>query len=192
MNIIAFTDVHLYAPHAMQVDWHGCLNPPQYYLGDNIDITNCPLSSLSLARAEAKWMASHFKDRCVKGNHELDAMGEGVPVFLRVGSTLLTHGHHLFWSEAHVRRYDARKPGMPAYKIPLDLGAWLARLDGLRHIARPGLTALFCRRVEQLAVTYNVSMIVCGHRHPPIKIEREVAGVRVVVLPRGRNEVEID
>lgn len=185
--ITLYTDVHIFGPHEMTVHWD-YRNLDHYYLGDNIDVSHCNRRLVHHAKEAAIRMSDRFAGRCVKGNHELSAMRPEVPVYLRVGNALLHHGHYLFWTAEKCEKYLAKIPGMPGYKIPFTLPAW----DFLRYIAKPGINSLFRRQVASLAATYNVDTIICGHRHPPHRIETVIDDIRIVILPRGKHVVEID
>lgn len=187
-TITSYNDIHLYGPHELDIGGWDFRDPSHYYLGDNVDVALALRKDVNNAITSCREMAFRFEGRCVSGNHELEYMGKRTPPYLVVGQTLLTHGDWLFWDDARAYAYRFNKrPGIGKLRRYFTVGYW----DFVRHVLRPGITPLFTQKVLKLASHYGVKMVVCGHQHPPKRIETKIGGIYVTVLPRGKNVVEI-
>jgi hypothetical protein len=133
------------------------------------------------------FLAEKFGDRYIGGNHELDQVKS--PLFRKVGVTLLTHGDVLFWGEKVAKEYRKEETvGANWFKRWTCMG----QIDFLRHIRTPIFTQHFLDTAWTFAKLYGCKMVICGHRHPSHAVRREYNGVNIVVLPRGRNVIDLE
>lgn len=184
-DIVVFNDVHIFGLHTARVKWEYGANC--YYLGDNVDLSHCDNRDVVNASLTLTCMNNLFKDRFVRGNHELNQID--VPDTLKVGNTLLTHGDYIFWPRKYADRYRKRKPGMNWFRRWFTLSA----LDPLRHLLPEArLHRRSLRKMAFLAKKHKCSMIVVGHRHPKRIIRYEYRGIKILVLPPGKNHIRID
>lgn len=185
MRIITiFNDIHLYGPHSMKVQWE--YGPDCFYLGDNIDLSHCLKKDVENASLALVFFKNLFEGRFVRGNHELNVIK--APDFLKVGKTLLTHGDYIFWPKLYALKYRRRKAGVGFLRKWISLSG----LDPLRHLfPEARLHRRSLRKLAYLAKKNKCEMIVVGHRHPKKIIYYEYRGIKIIVLPPGKNYVKI-
>lgn len=184
-EITVYNDIHLCGPHSMHVNWE--YGPNHYYLGDNVDLSHCLRKDIMKALVTLTFMSNLFIDRFVRGNHELNVIDK--PDKLIVGNTLLTHGDYIFWPKKYADKYRSQPHGTSWF------GKWfsLSGLDFMRHILPEArLHRRTLRKLAFMARANKCSMIVVGHRHPKNIIRYEYKGIRILVLPPGKNKIEID
>lgn len=175
-----FTDVHEYGCYEIPCQWE--FGEDCFYLGDNVDLSCCRPEDIESARLKLRAYKHAFKGRFVSGNHELEEVNH-----LKVGNVLLTHGDYIFWPKAQADAYRRRKPGMGAimrFAVKWAVGVFLAQRDW-------EINRLMKHRCLQLARKYGCSTIVCGHWHPRTLQDFVYRGVRIVVLPRGRTDIDL-
>jgi hypothetical protein len=180
-----FNDIDLFGPHELLVEWE--YGPNCFYLGDNVDVRNCHRHDLPKALHALSHLYEGFGDRYIGGNHELDIMP--TKLFKVVGNTLLTHGDVLYWGEDKAKAYrETEEPGASWWKRLTSLGRW----DWLRHVRQPIFSRLMLDRAWIYAKLYNCHTVICGHRHPSHVIVKKYHDINVIVLPRGKNVVELE
>jgi hypothetical protein len=184
-DIIVYNDIHLKGPHPVKVNWE--YGPHCYYLGDNVDLSHCRKEDVLNALITLTFMSNLFQDRFVRGNHELNAIDK--PDKLVVGKTLLTHGDYIFWPKKYADRYRQKPQG----------ANWLKRwfsfsgIDPIRFLLPEArLHRRSLRKMAFLAKKNKCTMIVVGHRHPKRTIRYEYRGIKIIVLPPGKNYIRID
>lgn len=185
-KIICYNDVHEGGPHPVKVQWD--FGKDCFYLGDNIDLSHALKADIPKLLLDLKHFARIFEGRFVRGNHELNAV-DG-PDWLKVGNTLLTHGDFIFWPKKYAMHYRMKRPKGTHW-----LRRWLSLsgLDFLRHfLPEARLSRRLLRKMALMASKHKCSMVVTAHRHPKNVIRAEYNGIKVIVLPPGRNEVEIE
>lgn len=184
-TITIFNDIHKYGPHPVNVQLEA--DADCYYLGDNIDLSHCLKSSVPWALLDLNYYKQAFAGRFVRGNHELNAVK--APDWLVVGKTLLTHGDFIFWPKKYATHYRKRQKGVNFFQRWFSFSG----LDFLRHILPEAkLHRRTKRKLALLAKRHRCTMVVCAHRHPKKTVCVEYRGIKIVVLPPGRNEVTIE
>jgi hypothetical protein len=182
-----FVDAHLEGPHQIEVDWQ--YGPDCYYLGDNVDIkwgTGRYWVKVSLL----KWFQLMFKDRFVRGNHELNVID--APDYIVVNGftsngILMTHGDHLFWGEKIADTYRGRKPVKNWFRRFL-IGFFTGFMAQFLTVP---ISQGFKERAFEKAKKLGCRTVVCGHWHPHKMVDFSYRGIRIIVLPRGRTDLEL-
>ena len=179
-KFVFFADIHKYGCYAIdcELEYH----KDSYYLGDNIDLACCAHEDVFRAQEELAEIKEKFGDRYISGNHELEPGNH-----VKVGNVLLTHGDYVLWPKAQADAYRARKPGigpLARFLVWLSVGKLLALRDW--KISRLGRHRCF-----KLAKEYGCDTIVIGHWHPLTIKDFTFKGIRIIVLPRGRTELEL-
>lgn len=183
--ITVYNDIHKYGPHPEDIQLeadHDC-----YYLGDNIDLSHCLKSSVPWALLDLNYYKEAFAGRFVRGNHELNAIN--APDWLKVGNTLLTHGDFIFWPKKYAIHYRKRPKGVSF------LRRWIScsGLDPLRWILPEAkLHNRTKRKLYHLAKRHGCKMVICAHRHPKNRVDVHYKEIHIVILPPGKNKVEIE
>lgn len=180
-----YTDLHIYGirpyvPATLKYD-DDC-----YYIGDNVDLSNCPKKLIPQAEALDKEMRERSPGRYVSGNHERDTKG---PFHIVVNNdVLLTHGDIPLWGLEKAMEYRSKKKGKSKWKRFLKNLIWKkAKPNG-----KP--TKLSKKQIERcvaLANDFKCKTIIMGHRHPGVTYDKVHEGIRVIVLTRGYNELEL-
>jgi hypothetical protein len=184
-TIICYNDIHRYGPHPMDIELKADHN--HYFLGDNIDLSHCLKKDVPMALGDLRYYRQAFAGRFVRGNHELNAVGG--PDWLKVDNTLLTHGDFVFWPKRYAVHYRKRPRGVSLFRRWLSFSG----MDPLRHVLPEAkLHRRTKRKLALLAKSHRCTMIVCAHRHPKEVIDTFYHGVRIVVLPPGKNKVVIE
>ena len=184
MKYIVYNDVHIGAPHEMPelipFDEDAILN------GDIVDYQNCKKSERGIHLALIVILKREYGDKYILGNHELEAVN--CKGFYKTNGILFRHGDWEFWGEEKRVKYMAKaNPGAGWIKRNL-----IARqFDWLRRLWSARYSEEFLMRAAVSAVDSGCHTIVFGHKHPRKKADFKYAGIRIIVLPRGRNEIEL-
>lgn len=175
-----FTDVHEFGCYAMDCVWE--FGKDCYYLGDNVDLACCSYEDVKKAKKRLRFFKKKFGKRYISGNHELEKAN-----VLKVGKVLMAHGDYIFWPKVQADNYRARKPGINAF---LQFVVWLT-VGKVLATRSWGISRLARHRAFKLAKQHGCHTVVCGHWHPKELQDITHKGVRIVVLPRGKTEIEL-
>jgi metallophosphoesterase superfamily enzyme len=184
MLFTVYNDVHLGAPHEMAelfpFDDDAILN------GDIVDYQNCKYHLISQHLDLIKALKRQYGDKYILGNHELESVH--CRGFYKQDRVLFRHGDHEFWGEEKRDKYMTHaNPGAGWVKRNL-----VARqFDWLRRLWTARYSNKFKERAYSSAMNENCHTIVFGHKHPRIKADFMYRGVRIIVLPRGRNIIDV-
>ena len=175
-----FNDIHKFGCY--EIDCQLEFGEDCYYLGDNIDLSCCKKSDVFRALECLEYYKEQFKGRFVSGNHELGAVNH-----LKVDDILMTHGDYIFWPKIQADAYRNRNVGMsPAMRFLV----WLSVGEAL-SIRNWEISRLMKHRAFKLAKKHKCTTIVMGHWHPRTIQDFTYKGIRVIVLPRGKTEIEL-
>lgn len=187
--MIIFNDLHFYAAHSLpqflqEVFSSGTRDPSVYLLGDIIDVGNCHRSEIVNVVEQARRLKDWYGERYIAGNHERGVTGS--QSYLQVRDTLLAHGDIEWWGieKSKANKNSYRGLGPLEYKSR-------AILDDMRHWRQPSFSNEFLERVSEVCYKTGTTQYICGHKHPREKMQTEYKGIRIQVLPRGRNTVEV-
>lgn len=191
MRVRVINDVHLFGvnPSHQLADVRaaiascprGCMLAS---LGDVVDLKNAPKEMVPEALAAGEALRKSVLEVggvFTRGNHELNLL-EG-PDAVTVSDVYFTHGDREFWGEARAAAFRREHPG----------SGWARRtrarlIDALRHTTERGINERFRRHVRALT---GVRAVVAGHRHPTVRLEGAIDGVRYLVLPRGIHDLDV-
>jgi len=183
-NYIIYADVHRYAKYESELTHEkGAI-----YLGDIYDLAGCKKREVNLVRSKIAYLKDLVGDRYPLGNHELKLSNINDQYI--ANGILFTHGHLEFWGLEKSIKYMSKKPGKGAIGR-----AFSSFLDSVR-VAKPfSMSEEQKNRCWDRCMSNNCHTMVLGHKHPA-KLEEvlhTVNGqtVRIIVLPRGRNVVEL-
>jgi len=184
-DYIVYNDLHIYGPHVIKGISLLDGGKNSIYLGDNIDINHCKKKRIGEAMEGLRLAKDIFKRRFVPGNHEIDAV-PGNRFYIDQG-IYFTHGDYEFWGKK--KRNDYVTTATPG------LGFWKRRFvklyDILRRLRSDKVSDEFIERAVAVCKTQGCHTYVCGHRHPRKKIDFVHGKIRIIVLPRGRNELAL-
>ena len=189
--MIVYTDLHIFGAHK-QINASLLYGPDIFYIGDNVDLKNCPHSELASAHQLIKTIETNAGNNYLPGNHELSY---GKRSFIKYHRVLLTHGDIFFWPKNRFVRWRGGKiqPGISMPKW------WLLRCkNALIHMWPIRISPLVIRRMYGIATSpeYQCHTVIIGHAHPHRIIQTTYAendgpSVDLYILPRGRHELNI-
>lgn len=186
-KFIIYNDVHLYGPHSLNVEIDTYVEGAiTVYLGDNIDMNHVKKKDIPEAMKKLKNCWEYFAERFCPGNHELD-MVPGHRSYVTNG-ICFEHGDYLFWGEERRAKYMAKKKPGANWFMRMFI---IATFDSLRKFWPARYDDDFKERAWARATLLTCHTIVMGHKHPTKKADFSYDGVRIIVLPRGRNELEL-
>jgi len=189
--MIIYTDLHIYGAHKPIIT-DLLFGPDIFYIGDNVDLKNCPRSKLSEAHKLIETIEKNAGNNYLPGNHELSFGKQSVIKYQQV---LLTHGDIFFWPKNRVFRWRGGnvQPG-----ISSALWWFLRFKNALIHFWPTHINTLVARRMYALATSpdYQCHTVIIGHAHPSRVIqttysEKDGPSVDLYILPRGRHELDI-
>jgi len=189
--MIIYSDLHIYGAHP-PIDVPLTYGPDIFYIGDNVDIKNCPLSQLPKAQRLLKTIEFQAGNNYIPGNHEL---AFGKHSFIQYQRVLLTHGDIFFWPESRVDRWRGGgiQPGtsMAFWRV---LRIKNALINYCPLIIGPKVT----NRIYNIATSpdYECHTVIIGHAHPQKILKKTLSKnngpfVDLYVLPRGRHILDI-
>lgn len=184
---IVYNDVHLFGPHEIDLEAKMLLESDEaLYLGDNVDMNHVRKNDIDYAKDTLWSFAELYEGRFCPGNHELDFV-PGHRSYVTNG-ICFEHGDYLFWGEEKRAKYMAnKKPGANWFMRMFII----ATFDSLRKFWPAKYDDDFKQRAYLRAKEMKCNTIVMGHKHPTNMADFMHIGVRIIVLPRGRNELEL-
>jgi hypothetical protein len=189
--MIIYTDLHIYGAHK-PIHTELLFGPEIFYIGDNIDLKNCPHSKLTEAYELLKTIEKNAGNNYLPGNHELSY---GRRSFIQYHQVLLTHGDIFFWPKNRMNRWRGGKV-RPGISKPL---WWFLRCkNALIRFLPVSINPLVIKRMYGIATSpdYNCHTVIVGHAHPhqifqTTYAETDGPSVDFYILPRGRHELNI-
>lgn len=187
MKIICFNDIHRYAPNEIKVKLE--YGPNVYYLGDIFDLKNCRKDMVPFVREELR--TSRFKARYyVSGNHDPLESGYDPDVMFIITNgkpVIFSHGDEVSWGREKARGFRRKSNGASVFhrNIVVPIISWYERTIG-RTPSKADI-----QRAVSMAKAREATTHIMGHYHPKETYDQVHDGVRIVILKRGRNEVEI-
>lgn len=189
-------DVHVYGPHELVAPYDLALEYQQYLIGDIVDMANVKKDKIKEAKRFMAHLVKEFNGAYVMGNHELwtekTMNGLDTPEYLVIKNpgnhVLLCHGHVPLWGRKKTAKYMGKKPGAGFFKRTFSkiFNKWRDTFGGF-SISEDDIKNLY-----RYAVEHGCKTIIVGHKHPLETKYYKVKGVRIVILKRGFNEVEIE
>jgi len=181
-TIYVYNDVHLFGVHALD-NIKIRTTTSDYHLGDIVDMKGCKKKDIQKAREymeELKKSSSHY----LSGNHELDQDPE--TFFHADDGILYTHGDYLVYGDEKADAWRAKTPGR---------GKWmrfgLRLIYPFRKFKKLKISEAFKVRCAKKAKEMDCHTVIMGHRHPNKLVDICYMGVRIMILPRGKNTLQI-
>lgn len=175
-----YTDLHLYSiymdanMHILPTNRQQVLSENAYGLGDIFEVKNAEPNQCNNMQRDYDNYKILFAGRYVNGNHEKTTLTSDLVID---GHILLTHGDYPMDGAA---KSDEFRTSSVRCK-----GSSLIQ-KALANINTP-ISATDAQNMSNYAKNFaGVDMIVSGHRHPAVKYDQVINGIRVVVLPRGK------
>lgn len=191
-KIIIYCDNHWFSPIAIketidQVPIDVRENRERlYFLGDNFDRANCKHSDLERLNRLKVQVESWLKDgHHIDGNHELEDL-LNTPII--IGKVCMVHGDFESWGAERALRYRTKPAGSSMIKL-LFTKTWNAFYD---QFFNSKIKKDFLERSALTAKKHNCTTLIVAHKHPKSLMKTEFDGVKIIVLPRGRNIIDID
>eukprot|EP00027_Filamoeba_sp_ATCC50430_P003160 CAMPEP_0168556808 /NCGR_PEP_ID=MMETSP0413-20121227/9082_1 /TAXON_ID=136452 /ORGANISM="Filamoeba nolandi, Strain NC-AS-23-1" /LENGTH=172 /DNA_ID=CAMNT_0008587783 /DNA_START=44 /DNA_END=562 /DNA_ORIENTATION=- len=162
-------------------------DPNEIYLGDNIDMANCLKSEIEKAQKEHDDLKSVYQERMVTGNHSRTLpIGEYYIVNGEFGRVFCTHGDREA-NEEYWKAYRSKPKGAGFLKRTF----WVPALEIFEDIYDRSIHTEIFDRMASVAKSNNCTAYICGHFHPKEVIDVMHNDVRILVLPRGRTELDL-
>lgn len=186
--IIIYNDNHWYSPISIDstIDQFkqemGKSNV--FALGDNFDLANCKKSDVPMIIGLRQTAVTAMGWRWIDGNHSRTNLDN---LIIRLTPSIIAvHGDFESWGSEKAIAYRSKPKGASALKR-LFVKAYNEAYDYFNGKITDELLA----RVDQTAKAYNTKIVIMGHLHRALNGVTP-NGVKVVVLPRGRNVIDLD
>lgn len=190
MKITLITDVHEGAPNEIKVQYNP-MDKDEYLLGDIVDLANCTIGDVpkyKRRRLELKAAYNQDKLRYIDGNHcRIILHDQCIRLFDRYGKlVVMYHGDYISWGAEKSLSYRSKKLGASFFKRQILVRA----IEQFEETIGRRLTDVKLDMVKK-AKADGASTIIIGHCHPKETIDEVIQGVRIIILKRGRSEVDL-
>lgn len=178
-KFVVYNDIHLFGVDEMLLDISYADNV--ILAGDIVDLVNCKKSEVPLAKEKFNYLMAKFGPRYVTGNHEASL----VNLFFKKDNVLFTHGDLVFWDDNRVYEFRTKTPGASFFKrnfISKPINALR------RHFRELDDTAI--AKAKKMLIEHECDTIVMGHKHYVDVLDEKYDWGRIIVLPRGKNNIE--
>lgn len=156
--------------------------------GDIVDLANCKHNEVKKWKEELCYIArkvTQFGGVFIRGNHSLDHVD--APDFAIVDNVYFTHGDLGFiWPKEKAEKYREKDCGAGFFKRTAS-----QFYDVFRKFKPFKPTQMFYKKCDEVIAEFNPRAIVLGHFHPKENIIFDYKGVKVYILKRGIQEIEI-
>lgn len=181
--INVYNDIHLFGIHALE-NIVISFEDNDFHIGDIIDMRGVAKKKVPDAKQAMESIRKSSKHYC-SGNHELDL--DKSTLYHKYENILFTHGDYLAWGKDRAEKYRSQNPGR----------GWLSRKSLklfylLRKLKKINMSDSFKKRCALRAKSEGCSTIIMGHRHPGELINETYLGVKIIILPRGKNILKIN
>lgn len=184
MKLSLIADTHLFAPNEMKVDFNG-ENQNEYLLGDIVDLANCKKKEVDKAYLEYKKLKDIYGRRFLCGNHERISVTNDL--ISPKDGVILAHGDFESWGHEKAFEYRSKPHGAGAFKRKFVVGM----VEAFEKSVGRDLDQKFIEAAVKLAKDYGCHTYIAGHLHPKEMIDIIADGIRIIIVPRGKTEVEI-
>lgn len=182
-TLTVYNDVHLFGVHALDHIKFEYTNY-DFHLGDNVDMKGVSKRKILQAKDKLTEIKKFSKHYC-SGNHELDTDPE--TIYHAFEDILFTHGDYLVWGHEKADAWRKKEPGRSRW-----MRFALKIVYPLRRFKKLKISNDFKERCVEKAKEMNCNTVIMGHRHPKQLVDIEHKGVRIMILPRGKNTLEIE
>ncbi len=193
-QIVIYNDNHWYSPISIKETIMPALKDSYsedvFFLGDNFDLANCSKDEVAVVERLRESYKNRMGNRYVDGNHEAtDLNNARISVSSLSKRIVMVHGDFESWGPDKAVAFRSKPHGASKFKR-MFTKAWNEIYDSMwnRQI-RPE----FLDRCDVMMDNTYTTVLICGHKHPSQRIDTVTPkGRKVVVLPRGRNEIDLD
>lgn len=188
-------DVHIYGPHQLISDDDLSIEHCQYLLGDIIDMANVKKKDVKKAKQFMERIIAMYNGAYIMGNHELwkkdfyhDIRTPDHIVIKDPGNPiLLCHGHVPLWGKEKTDKWMGKTPGAGFFKRTFSkfFNCWRDTFGGFK------ITDKDLDKLAKYAKEKECKTIVIGHKHPLETKYYRKKGIKIIILKRGFNEIEV-
>ena len=155
-------------------------------IGDNLDFAGCKKKDVAHLAAVYedinKIRSSKFKH--IDGNHErMDTVNN----YIFHEDVVFAHGDFEKWGYEKAMNYRTKSHGASAFKRSVIIPT----IEFAEKFGVNRATKKFKEAASKLAKELGCHTYVCGHIHPKKRLDFIYDGIRIIVLPRGVNELFI-
>jgi len=184
MEIInVYNDIHLFGVHELD-HIKITFEDNDFHIGDNIDMKGVDKRKVEDAENMMNYFKRKSKHYC-SGNHELDTDKDTISE--RYKDVLFTHGDYLAWGDEKADAWREKTPGR-GWKMRLGLRF----IYPFRRFKKLKVSHAFKERCASKARDNRCHTVIMGHRHPTKVVETDHMGIKILILPRGKNTLSID
>lgn len=175
------SDLHEGAPNELQgyAYPYQPQNDKEYYVGDNIDMTNCKKSKVKFYQDKLNKLKQFYGDRLITGNHEAQRDTDRL-VIIKPGIAVM-HGDDIFWGRNKSAEYRQKDHGAGFLKR----GLWVNALEAIEQGYDRKVSDQDLNRFSAICDTFGVHTIIVGHLHPTKQLDIDHNGKKLIVLKRG-------
>jgi metallophosphoesterase superfamily enzyme len=182
-KFIVYNDVHVGGGHEMDIRLPRMAGDNIILNGDNIDLTGCAHKDVDKYFTLYRQLRLIHGRRMIRGNHGGPVSGSDGYVD---GNVIFRHGHHEMWKENKVIKWQHKTMGSGWLKRKILVPAF----DKIRHFRKYKIKKRFKDNIIDFSNRYpGIDTMVFGHAHPNEVIDIKIDRMRVIILPRGKNEV---
>lgn len=191
MRFSVWTDVHMYAPNSLfktPEEFLSRLNPKdpnEYMLGDVVDLANCKNKDVEEAGKARLRLKEVYGKRWIDGNHCRISRTNDL-IFPKAG-VVMAHGDFESWGAEKAIEYRSKPHGAGLFKRKLLVRA----IEAYEKSVGRTLDQQFIENAVKLAKSHGCHTYVAGHLHPKEIIDIVADSIRIIIVPRGKTEIEI-
>lgn len=185
MKLNIYTDVHLYSPAYDGTQIKDVEN--SYFIGDIVDLANCKKEDIAKCMTMRNAMKVNSKG-WIDGNHErISLSNDNIHLTRVLTRVVMVHGDFEAWGDERAVKYRSKSHGAGFLKRQL----WTRALKFFEDIWPVKVSKKMITNLHATAVNHSSDIIIAGHVHPSQRFDKVIDGVRIIVLKRGHNIVEI-
>jgi len=183
-DYVVYNDIHIGSLYELPMSFE----KDAIYNGDIYDLSGCLNSHVHRLEGQMRVLDDFAMDRYIHGNHECSR--RSLTDYFIDEKVIFVHGHTLTWSKKKVKKWSRKEKGKG--KTYRRVSMWF---NGLRRLKKISLKDKTLEKAWELARRHGCNTVVCGHKHSRANVEelitRKGSTVRVIFLPRGRNEIRV-
>jgi UDP-2,3-diacylglucosamine pyrophosphatase LpxH len=199
VKLVIYNDLHIGGPKEVMslTQFRESLrkdeNEDVWLLGDIIEMKNCKKSEVGNLGWELTDLYRRYGKQYIFGNHEgMKDIGlrfvkyHPTQAYPNCPAIILSHGDFEAWGEERALKFRHSPHGAGTLKRTL-----VAAIDEARLFVEAKLSQAHIDRACTLMRDNKCSVYICGHKHPKKMIVHETNGMKIIVLPKGRNALEV-
>jgi len=183
-DFIVYNDIHVGALYEMSME----LERGAIYNGDIFDISGALRKELPLIKKRQQDLENFAGDRYNHGNHECSK--RSLIDYHIDQNVLFMHGHVQMWAMAKNIKWANKRHGSGKWKRRASM--WFNKARLVKPVT---LKMETLDRCWELAKAKGCDVVILGHSHPTRVVDETYTRlgktVRVMILPRGRNQITV-